>query len=207
MDRDAVTAEDIVELNCLREVFRGYGLIGETIAVVSPEKGPEPVGYGNVSMRKGTSPQFIITGSRTGSIELLGVDHYALVTHVDIAGNLLEASGRIDSSAESMTHAAIYRAKPEVRFVGHAHHEELWRKLLGNVPTTPKEALYGSPEIAKSILNLCSKIAGNVGVVVMGGHDDGILFYGCSWEDVMSVVQDTAEHFLGRRFSQGPCAG
>lgn len=202
-DTDALRAEDILELNTLRALLLQLNLIGETPFVLDPDKGPELVGFGNLSKRGQDPNTFIISGTRTGGLHELGPEHYALVTSCDINRNTLHCKGRINASAESFSHAAVYRACPEVQIVVHIHHKNLWEKLCGSVPTSAKEAQYGTPEIARDIEQLLAvKKARAEGLVAMGGHEEGIIFFGKSIEEIKGTMRRvfTAYPEMGLRF-------
>jgi L-ribulose-5-phosphate 4-epimerase len=138
---------------------------------------PGNIGYGNISIRSGSG--FIITGSATGCSENLLKDHYVRVDHYDFLTNEIHCSGKIKASAESLTHAAVYEARPEVMAVIHIHNLDLWDKYKGLMPTSPENAEYGTPEIALAVRSLClnDKITGNE-VIIMGGHKEGIIAFG-----------------------------
>ncbi len=81
-----------------------------------------------------------------------------------------------------MTHGSIYAAAPAVRSVFHAHSPEIWREAarLG-LPRTGNRIPYGSPEMAEEVKRLVSssKIL-KQGIIVMGGHEDGVVSFGDS---------------------------
>jgi len=201
IEEDAVSAAEIIELNELRAVFRDYHLLGEKMAVLQEGEEAQPVGFGNVSMRKAGSSDFVITGTNTGRFDLLEPGQYSLVSDVNIRGNTLTCRGLIKASAESMTHSAVYEALSEAQYIGHAHHPELWKWAMESLqyPITPRNAEYGTPAIALAVGNLCAKSSSPTGVIVMGGHEEGLLFYGASVEDVKELVRDIFEEFQGSR--------
>ena len=138
---------------------------------------PENIGYGNISIRSGAG--FIITGSATGCNDTLTKDDYVRVDHYSFLNNEIQCTGRIRASAESLTHAAVYEAGPEIRAVIHIHSLELWNKYKGSMPTSPETAEYGTPEIALAVRSLCmSTSIGRDDVIIMGGHKEGIISYG-----------------------------
>ena len=108
------------ELNAARQELRRLGLLGVN------ESG---IGYGNVSLRDGTTDSFYITGSGTGVLQSLGWQDYAKVVAWDLERNWLRCEGRAIASAESLTHAAVYSMAGEVRVVVHGHDPNLWRSL------------------------------------------------------------------------------
>ena len=88
------------ELDTWRRPLYEAGLIGEYV-----EHG---IGYGNISMRRGTSNLFLITGTQTGHLPVTDERHYSLVTDCDLRSNIVHCSGPIQASSEAMTHGAIY---------------------------------------------------------------------------------------------------
>src|SRR6266446_4475055 len=100
------------ELNAVRQELRRLGLLGVD------ESG---LGFGNVSMRDGTTDSFYITGSGTGALPALTLQDYAKVIACDFERNWLRCEGRAIASAESLTHAAVYSMAVDVRVVVHGH--------------------------------------------------------------------------------------
>ena len=80
--------------------------------------------------------------------------HFSTVINFDTQKNWVQCEGPIIASSESMSHAVIYQERPEVNAVFHVHHLELWKKWLYKIPTTPKTAAYGTPEMANEIIQL-----------------------------------------------------
>jgi len=155
---------DIAKLNSWRTILRKLRLIGAT-----PDR-YDGYGFGNLSQR--TERGFLITGSQTGDIEDLTLDHYAEVLQADPQTNHVVSVGRIQPSSESLTHAAVYRAEPNIDAVFHVHCPVLWRK---EKVTTPAHIRYGTPEMAQAVTAL---INSESGVFSMLGHEDGVVSYG-----------------------------
>ena len=87
--------------------------------------------------------------------------------------------GLILASSESLSHAAIFEADKEINAVIHIHNMEMWKTGLNKYPTTLAEYSFGTPEIALNIGELLEEdsIRKN-GIIIMGGHSEGILFFG-----------------------------
>ena len=176
----ALSFSDIEEIDSLRDKLYGLGLIGAH---------DDGVGFGNVSVRVGGSNEFVISGSATGGLKKLSGAHYCRVVGFDFRKNWLRCVGPVRASSESLSHAAVYLSCPDVNAVVHVHCLSLWKKLYGKVPTTSSDALYGTPEMAREIVRLlrgadaCKKR-----VIVMGGHEEGILAFGKDLSDVEGVV-------------------
>ena len=173
----------ISELDRWRRELHRAGLIGYDES--------HGVGYGNISTRYGE--HFIISGTQTGHIEDTGPEHYALVTASDIAGNRVSCSGPVQASSESLTHAAIYAAAPDVKAIVHVHDGELWRASLGRIPTSGRDVPYGTPEMADEFGRLLEETGfAEIGVAAMGGHEGGLIATGDS-------VREAATRMLAYR--------
>jgi len=152
---------------------------------------PNRIGFGNISVRKGKSNQFYISGSATGNEKILSKQHFALVTKVDVASNQLWCEGAIVASSESMSHAIIYEKLPWVNAVIHAHDLAMWQRLLHQVPTTAADAPYGSPEMVASIAELIDTTnLAEQKIFVMEGHEEGIFVFGTDVEKAFNVCMN-----------------
>jgi L-ribulose-5-phosphate 4-epimerase len=136
------------------------------------------IGFGNISIRIPGTDNFIITGSATGSYPTLTSDQISLVTRFDIQKNYIECCGNVKASSESLTHAAIYLSSFNVNAVVHTHQKELWNEYKGELPTTDETAAYGTPEMAAEIVKILMKPDRKESVIIMGGHEDGIITFG-----------------------------
>ena len=146
-------------------------------------------GYGNASARLPRGA-FVITGTQTGGVAGLGPEGLCVVTDVHLSRNAVVSHGPARPSSESMTHAMIYDGDPRARFVFHAHDPGIWGAALeGRLQlhvTDPKIA-YGTPEMGRAILRaLRDDRVRAEGVLVMGGHEDGVISFG---RDAQSAAQ------------------
>jgi ribulose-5-phosphate 4-epimerase/fuculose-1-phosphate aldolase len=88
-----------------------------------------------------------------------------------------------------MTHGAIYEASLETNCVIHIHSRNIFDgMLLNNYPSTPKEAEYGTPEIAHAIKNCVENTGKAKGTIVLSGHDEGVIAYGPSVHAAMELI-------------------
>lgn len=169
-EKPAIAEADITELNRWRSKLYHLGLIGEY---------DNGIGFGNISIRLGSSKELIISGTQTGGIANLTTKHYTKVIDFDWQENYVVCQGAIAASSETLTHAAIYVAQPNVNAVIHVHHQKLWQELLNRVPTTDPGCAYGTPEMARSIVSLCQQPqTKQQKIVIMSGHESGILTFG-----------------------------
>jgi len=100
-------------------------------------------GYGNVSARVGPPGKgrgersLIITGTQTGGLASVSLQHFCVVDRYDYRRNRVQSSGSIEPSSETMTHGAIYDISPHIRFAFHAHSPMIWRRSRElRLPTT-----------------------------------------------------------------------
>lgn len=179
-------AEFLVELNAWRAVFRRYGLLGQ-----DPQR-YGGYGFGNLSRRLPAQGDgaFVISGTQTGHLPALRPEEYATVLSCDPATNQLRACGQIKPSSEALSHGILYQSTPEILWVMHLHSPEIFthRKIL-NLHCTSPAAEYGTPDMAAEILKQVQKHdCRKPGLLVMSGHQDGILAYGPTAEATGNLV-------------------
>jgi ribulose-5-phosphate 4-epimerase/fuculose-1-phosphate aldolase len=146
------------------------------------------IGYGNISVRADAN-SFYISGTATGSLPMLEEKHYALVNSWSVATNSLQCNGKINASAESLSHAVIYESLPDVGAVIHVHHKGMWDKYLNLLLTTSPDILYGTPEMAMEIKNIARNIKPEQdNILIMGGHEEGIITWGNTLDDAGEII-------------------
>ena len=171
----------IKKINACRDKLYDSGLIGAYA---------DGTGYGNISIRLNDNI-FLITGTTTGNIQHLTDKHYTTVTGYNIMQNTLVCEGPIKASSESLTHAIIYESMPAINAVIHIHNKALWNNLIGVVPTTSAEVRYGTPEMAFEMNRLIeSTNLINERILVMAGHEDGLIVIGKDLNQALNNVQD-----------------
>lgn len=168
------------ELEMQRSRLYELGLIGMY---------PDGIGFGNLSVRRANDNSFIITGSATGQFSRLNTLQYSLVNKFNFAKNTISCIGLTKASAESLTHAAVYEALPEVGAVVHIHSLPLWQKLLNKFPTTSEAIEYGTPDMALAVKELAVSANSHFEkIIIMGGHQEGILAFGRSLKEATSAI-------------------
>ncbi|MEM9509089.1 MAG: class II aldolase/adducin family protein [Cyanobacteria bacterium P01_E01_bin.35] len=178
----AVSDAEIVELNRYRTKLYKLGLIGVY---------DNGIGFGNLSIRLPEAAQLIISGTQTGGIVNLKAQHYAKVIDYNWQENYVLCQGLIKASSETLTHAAIYAALPQVNAVIHIHNYQLWQQLRDVAPTTNAECAYGTPEMAGEIVHLCQqKLTQQHQIIVMSGHEAGILTFGHNLAEASDILLD-----------------
>ena len=167
---------DFAALDALRTGLFDAGLLGVRA---------DGVGFGNVSARAAGSG-FVVTATATGGARVLGKEGYCLVTEWDVDGNWVCSTGPRQASSEAMSHAALYRVDPSVRCVAHVHSRALFDHLLAaGAPATPPDAAFGTPDMARALAELAARHRGGVRLMVMSGHDEGVMACG---PDIPSVA-------------------
>lgn len=179
---------DLAALEKLRTDLFDAGLIGMR---------RDGMGFGNLSVRA-EGDAFLVTATGTGGVRELGADGYCVVTRVQPEENSVFSRGPLPASSEAMSHGAAYAASPEVRCVVHVHSRELFDRLREEgAAATPPEAACGTPAMAKAVKALV-ELRPLEGVIVMSGHDEGVLVYGPSVDAVAFLFVFLRKNYAGR---------
>ncbi len=154
-------------------------------------------GFGNVSARVGPMGdvprgrrRFLVTGSQTGGRIDVTLDDFCLVERWDTAANRVWSEGMVPPSSESLTHGALYDVGADVRVVLHGHAPEIWRhaRALG-LPVSRPEIENGTPAMAAEVVRMWRESTlASVGLLVMGGHEDGVLAFGRAPDEAGGVL-------------------
>ena len=149
---------------------------------------PDAIGYGNVSIRHDSG--CIISGTATGALRVLGIGGYCYVKSFDLHQNTAYTQGPVMASSESMTHCAIYQAQSLVQCVLHIHNLGLWKMLLDQgYASTPADIPYGTPQMALNMASLVATMGVPSGLLVMAGHEEGIIAYGQSISSAFDQIR------------------
>jgi ribulose-5-phosphate 4-epimerase/fuculose-1-phosphate aldolase len=171
---------DMGELLAWRRRLRELNLIGEDA---------HGLGYGNISVRWYASPRFLITGSQSSGLVDVDQRHFASVEVIDLDRNFLRSKGETPPSSEALTHAALYQSRASIRAVVHVHSRAIWVAWRDRLPTTRDDVAYGTPEMAYEMIRLQKRsVITDKGVVVMGGHQDGVVAFGSSLADAAGEI-------------------
>jgi L-ribulose-5-phosphate 4-epimerase len=178
--RDITAFDGLAKLNRSRRKLLHLQLVGFD---------SNGTGFGNLSVRDGTTNNFYITGSATGGIPELALGDCARVVAYDFQRNWVQYEGFVIPSSESLTHAAIYESDATAGAVIHCHEPNLWLALFNHAPTTSRSAKYGTPEMAYEITRLF-KITDlrNRKVLIMAGHEGGIVTFGKNLAEAFAVL-------------------
>ena len=181
--RPVISDEQYANNKLLREILY-YG----------PDRAYENgVGLGNISMRIRGGNQFIIT---VGTGEIPELEPALCKSQLfNIDDNAVQCTGPLKASSESLTHAAIYLADPDVNAVVHVHSIDLWNEIIYKVPTTNPSMDYGTTGLAKDIFRLFSDSdVFEKRIIVMAGDRAGILTFGQDMDEAVNVLM----HYLKR---------
>lgn len=179
------TDEEFSYIDSWRNRLFGLNLIG------SYSNG---VGFGNISTRYRETDNFLISGSATGHLSNLSKQHYSLVKDYKIVDNHLSCIGRVKASSESLSHASIYESSTKIKAVIHIHNQKLYKKLKNKEITTSENVEYGTPFMAFEIKNiLTSRNLNSQGIIVMGGHEDGLISFGTNLDIAGQLILEKFE--------------
>jgi ribulose-5-phosphate 4-epimerase/fuculose-1-phosphate aldolase len=148
------------------------------------------IGFGNVSTQKNyshlleaTVPQFLITGTQTGKYPNLNGDYYTRVVNYELENLKIYVIGPIEASSEALTHAALYKSNLNIKAIFHVHSNKIWNGMkLEGLQSIDENVSYGTLEMAKAVEQYAR--IGDSGVLYMKGHEDGILIFGSSLNEV-----------------------
>ncbi|MEE2787906.1 MAG: class II aldolase/adducin family protein [Myxococcota bacterium] len=182
--------EVIAQLVAWRSIFLRLGVVGH-----DPMR-YDGAGFGNLSgrIKPYSFPRgrraFVITGTQTGRSRCMTDASFAVVRAYDWRRNRIQSEGPTRPSSEAMTHGAMYDLGPHLRFAFHVHSPDIWQnhKRLG-LPCTDPAIEYGTPDMASEIGRLAQ--AGRLWttqLLVMGGHEDGIMSFGRTADEAGSVL-------------------
>jgi hypothetical protein len=147
-----------------------------------------PASTFDFNMRDGEAV-FWISGTATGAERELPLEAYCRVDSFNPKTNEVWCTGHVKASSETMSHGAVYEANDAVRCVIHVHSRELFELMLaGQFAKTPKEAEYGTPELAEAVQALVESAGTAQGVFVLAGHQDGVMAYGSDIESARDVL-------------------
>lgn len=184
---DIITEDGLDILNIWRSQLIKEAVIGQN---------DEGVGFGNISYRLEGSNYFLITGSQTGHLPVLTKEHIALIEEFSIEKNYVKCSGLTKASSETLSHAVFYSVLTKCNAVIHIHSKKIWMQARGSYRTTAVEALYGTPELARSIIEtLNDSSAAEEQIIIMGGHQEGIMIYGNTLDQAGTIALELVDKY------------
>jgi L-ribulose-5-phosphate 4-epimerase len=179
----------LAELAAWRDLLVRLGGIGQ-----DPTR-YDGAGFGNVSARTGPFPgprgqrPFLITATQTGGEPCTDPTRFAHVHRCDARTNRVESEGPARPSSESLTHGALYDLDAAIRYVFHIHSPHIWRtRALTRLPTTRPDIPYGTPAMAQEMARLANTGLLERRIVIMAGHEDGVIGFGRTAEEAGMVL-------------------
>ncbi|MFQ5853493.1 MAG: class II aldolase/adducin family protein [Candidatus Binatia bacterium] len=160
--------------------------------------------FGNLSGRLPPFPgspgrrPFLITGTQTGGLLSLTLAELCVITRYCPECNLVGSLGLTRPSSESMTHGVVYDANPAIHYVFHGHSPAIWEqaRILGT-PIIDPVAGYGTPAMCWEVQRLLrDRNVARGRILVMGGHQDGILAFGENAEEAGRALLDLLSQAL-----------
>jgi ribulose-5-phosphate 4-epimerase/fuculose-1-phosphate aldolase len=119
---------------------------------------------GNLSIRTATG--LVVTPTNTDP-RTITADQFVEVLGVDQERQEVRIIGQREPSSESMLHAAIYAARPEINAIFHGHHNQLLAEAESRgIPVTAREQPYGTPALVNEVL----LVARGEDFFIMRGH-------------------------------------
>ncbi len=173
------------EINAWRSIFIRLQLMGQN------DNRYDGLGYGNISQRiVPTSNQFIISGTQTGHLPRLNLQHYVVVETADPDLNQLSSYGNSKPSSEALTHAMVYQQNKNIQAVIHVHCPEIWEHTTQlNIPQTDKNIAYGTPAMATAVEQLFAQgDLDQLHIFTMLGHKDGVISFGNSLSQAATLL-------------------
>lgn len=186
-DTAPLPEQTFATLNGWRSVLRELGLLGQT----SERYGG--LGFGNLSVRDTAHPaEFVITASQTSGEDRLSQDDLVRVTHCNLGRFWVDALGTRPPSSETITHAMIYAADPEIGWIFHCHSPEIWQRAEAlALPCTPDNVGYGSPAMTAAVAHVLRRHPTRPLLFVTLGHEDGVFACAASAKDAGSLLVST----------------
>jgi L-ribulose-5-phosphate 4-epimerase len=178
---------DVAELVNWRRELRSRGLIGQD------ERRYDGLGFGNLSKRLADGT-FLITASQTGHLAQLSAREFARIKRFDPDRNLVVSTGLMPPSSETMSHLAVYRSNPNVRYVFHVHSPVIWlARVQLDIPATDAAIECGTPEMFFDVQRLLQNWNGHKSILAMGGHEDGLLAWGATADEAGATLLSFVE--------------
>ncbi len=179
------------------------------------------IGYGNISMR--LKKGFMISGTQTSYVVDLNQMHYPIVFECRPEQNSITAVcpetdrfmkgllGRdmLLPSSECMTHDDVYQLDNSVRAVIHVHSPRIWlARYHLQMPVTARGIEYGTCEMAREPERLWKDTdLKERKAFAMESHQDGVIFFGSSVNEVLGSVLEYYHHHAPRAIDEMRRAG
>ncbi len=148
-----------------------------------------PTQQGAKSTSSASDGLFIISASQSAHRDHEDPAAWTTIDTVNLSRFWVEGRGELPPSSETMTHAMIYAAEPNAKFVFHAHSPEIWNHADElQLPGTPANVAYGSPAMSQAVINLLAANMSRPLVFVTHGHTDGVFALGPTARDTGGLL-------------------
>ncbi len=176
-----------------RSILRRIGLLGQRADRYGG------LGYGNLSVRDPERPrEFVVTASQTSGFTALETDGLCRIRDFDLGRFRVSAIGARPPSSESLSHAMIYDADPEVGWVFHVHSPEIRRRAAAlELPVTAADVAYGSPAMASAVTDVLAANGERPLAFVTLGHEDGVFACGATAESTGALLVTLLARSIG----------
>ena len=120
------------------------------------------------------------------------MDQFCLVESYSLDRNEVWSMGGMDASSESMTHGAMYASNQGIHCVMHVHSRILFDRLLqSGTAATQASIPYGTPAMAHAVSQFARQQSSLPALLVMAGHDEGIIACGTHVGSVLDLIECT----------------
>lgn len=170
--------EEVSDIMLLRDELIQHRLIGIL---------PDGIGYGNVS--KLFDGKIIISGSRTGGFFPSSPEHFVFIDDCSVEHNSVTCRGVYPASSETLSHAAVYIANPDLRFVVHLHNFSIWSQLLDEGKHTDGKAEYGTARMSREVYKFVKLSKESSGIFAMPGHKEGVVIFSTEIADINKIIK------------------
>ncbi len=165
---------DFAALQSWRDILHRLSLLGQSEGLYGG------FAWGNLSMRTpAMGSAFLISATQTGGLEHTARSDWVLINECDLGTFQVVAVGLNPPSSESITHAMVYEADPNIACIAHVHNHDIWKhsnKL--DLPSTSPATRYGSPAMAAEVARLMVRHPVRPLVFTTEGHEDGVFACG-----------------------------
>jgi len=178
------TDADFAALQSWRGILHRLSLLGQSADMY------EGFAWGNLSLRRPSKRStFLISATQTGGLEHTAPCDWVFINQYDLATFQVVAVGLKPPSSESVTHAMVYAADPDIACVLHVHNHDIWRHAAAlNLPSTRPATRYGSPALAEEVARLLIRNPLRPLVFTTPGHEDGVVACGTDLAPTASAL-------------------
>lgn len=152
----------------------------------------EGLAFGNLSHRPAGAEGFWVTATQTADRRLLRPQDLVWIDSWQLEQQTVVAHGNLPPSSETLSHAAIHGARAGTAlWVLHGHAPSIWQQAAARGwAVTDVAAANGTLALARALAALATPASG---LIVMGGHRDGVIAYGDEADTVLQTLSAALE--------------